>query len=78
MSQCSHGVWIRPYEKCVSFDSSFSILSHFLLAATVPTPEQTYETLAPDLKKQVDATRATRLARENVTAEQFKTQASVP
>ena len=41
----------------------------FFLTATVPTPEQTYDALAPDLKKQVDAARAARLARESMTAE---------
>ena len=47
-----------------------------LRAATVPTPEETYDALAPDLKKKVDAARAARLAREDVTTEQLKAQAS--
>ena len=46
--------------------------------ATVPTPEQTYDALAPDLKKKVDAARAARQARENVTTEQIQAQASPP
>ena len=49
-----------------------------LCTATVPTPEQTYDALAPDLKKQVDAARAARQARENMTTEQIQTQASLP
>lgn len=49
-----------------------------LYTATVPTPEQTYDALAPDLKKKVDAARAARLARENTTAEQLQAQASSP
>ncbi|KAF8528208.1 hypothetical protein BU17DRAFT_39021, partial [Hysterangium stoloniferum] len=32
--------------------------------AVTPTPEQTYASLAPDLRRQVDASRASRLARE--------------
>lgn len=44
----------------------------------MPTPEQTYDALAPDLKKQVDDARAARLARENMTAEQLEAQASAP
>ena len=44
----------------------------------MPTPEQTYDALAPDLKKKVDAARAARQAREGVTAEQIQAQASSP
>ena len=47
-----------------------------LRIATVPTPEQTYDALAPDLKKKVDAARAARQARENMTTEQLEAQAS--
>lgn len=35
-----------------------------VFTAVVPTPEQTYASLAPDLRRQVDAIRATRLAKE--------------
>ena len=34
--------------------------------------------MAPDLKKKVDAARAARLARENMTAEQLQAQVSSP
>lgn len=54
---------------------SLDALSH---TATVPTPEQTYDALAPDLKKKVDAARAARQARENMTTEQIQAQASLP
>ena len=47
----------------------------FLCVATVPTPEQTYDALAPDLKKKVDAARAARLAGERMTTE-LEAQAS--
>lgn len=75
-SQPSHGVWIRAHEECVSVDLNIhasSLIRH--CTATVPTPEQTYDALAPDLKKKVDAARATRLARENMTGE-LQTKAS--
>ena len=42
--------------------------------ATVPTPEQTYDALAPDLKRQVDANRAARLERETMTNQQHRAQ----
>jgi len=51
---------------------------YILMRATVPTPEQTYEALAPDLRRQVDANRAARLARENMTSQQHHTQLNDP
>lgn len=39
-------------------------LGYLLMKATVPTPEQTYAEMAPDLRKKVDANRAARLAQE--------------
>lgn len=76
----SHGIWIRAHEEYVSVDLRSPILSHHTRVppATVPTPDQTYDALAPDLKKKVDAARAARLARENTTAEQLQAQASLP
>jgi len=46
-----------------------------LMKATVPTEEQTYNALAPDLRRKVDANRAARLARENATEQQVTAQA---
>jgi hypothetical protein len=78
-SRCSHGVWIWAYEGYV-VGLRTPTLSHrtcvFLPTVTVPTPEQTYDALAPDLKKKVDDARAARLARANMTAEQLQAQAS--
>jgi len=37
---------------------------YLLMKATVPTEEQTYNAMAPDLRRKVDASRAARLARE--------------
>ncbi|TFK55224.1 hypothetical protein OE88DRAFT_1732481 [Heliocybe sulcata] len=42
--------------------------------ATVPTPEQTYAAMAPDMKRKVDANRAARLAREQATQRQMAAQ----
>jgi len=62
-------------------ESRSTLITHAfspLRIATVPTPEQTYDALAPDLKKKVDAARAARQARENMTTEQLEAQASSP
>jgi len=41
---------------------------------TVPTPEQTYAALSPDLRKKVDANRAARLAQESEMKQQVTAQ----
>jgi len=47
---------------------------YVLMKATVPSEEETYNALAPDLRRKVDANRATRLARENATKQQVVAQ----
>lgn len=64
--------------RMVVYSTGIMAFGYALMKATVPTPEQTYDTLAPDLKKKVDAARAARLARENNTAEQLKAQMNDP
>ncbi|KIK97090.1 hypothetical protein PAXRUDRAFT_825302 [Paxillus rubicundulus Ve08.2h10] len=49
---------------------------YLMMRATVPSPEQTYAALAPDLRRKVDANRAARLAQERVMKEQIDAQAS--
>ncbi|KAF8844916.1 hypothetical protein BDN67DRAFT_962374 [Paxillus ammoniavirescens] len=51
-------------------------MGYFMMRATVPSPEQTYAALAPDLRRKVDANRAARLAQERVMKEQIDAQAS--
>ncbi|OBZ75195.1 hypothetical protein A0H81_04502 [Grifola frondosa] len=46
--------------------------------ATVPSPEQTYAAMAPDLRHQIDATRAARVARERETEQQRTAQLKDP
>ncbi|KAF9653155.1 hypothetical protein BDM02DRAFT_3183111 [Thelephora ganbajun] len=64
-----------PIVRMVVYSTGIMAFGYALMKSTVPTPEQTYDTLAPDLKKRVDAARAARLARENMTAEQLQAQA---
>jgi hypothetical protein len=49
---------------------------YMLMRATVPTPEETYAAMAPDLRRKVDANRAARLAREEETRKQIEAQTS--
>jgi len=51
-------------------------MGYLIMRATVPTPEQTYAALAPDLKRKVDANRAARLAQEQLMKQQIDAQAS--
>jgi len=49
-------------------------LGYVIMKTTSPTPEQTYAAMAPDLRRKVDQNRAARLAMENATQHQAKTQ----
>ncbi|EPQ58423.1 hypothetical protein GLOTRDRAFT_110195 [Gloeophyllum trabeum ATCC 11539] len=49
-------------------------VGYALMKATVPTPEQTYAAMSPDLRRKVDANRAARLAREEATKRQLDAQ----
>jgi len=49
-----------------------------LMKATVPTEEELYNKMAPDLQRKVDANRAARLARENSTKTQVQAQLNDP
>jgi len=67
-----------PIVRMVVYSTGIMASGYALMKTTVPTPEQTYDALAPDLKKRVDAARAARLARENTTAEQLQAQQNDP
>ncbi|KAG2077988.1 hypothetical protein BDR04DRAFT_1064979 [Suillus decipiens] len=49
-------------------------LGYLLMSATVPTPEQTYAAMSPDLRRKVDANRAARLVREQTIKRQMDAQ----
>ncbi|TCD60411.1 hypothetical protein EIP91_010216 [Steccherinum ochraceum] len=51
---------------------------YIIMRATVPTPEQTYAAMSPDLRRKVDANRAARLAREEATRNQMNAQQEDP
>ncbi|KAG2158445.1 uncharacterized protein EDB93DRAFT_670052 [Suillus bovinus] len=49
-------------------------LGYLLMSATVPTPEQTYAAMAPDLRRKVDANRAARALQEQTIKRQVDAQ----
>ncbi|KAF9500365.1 hypothetical protein BDN71DRAFT_1440392 [Pleurotus eryngii] len=51
---------------------------YILMRATVPTEDQLYNEMAPDIRRKVDASRAARLAREQAAARQADVQLSNP
>jgi len=51
-------------------------VGYLMMKATVPTEEQLYNEMAPDLRKKVDAARAARLAREAVAERRDEAQKS--
>ncbi|KAK7693270.1 hypothetical protein QCA50_002837 [Cerrena zonata] len=53
-------------------------VGYIIMKATVPTPEQTYQAMSPDLRRKVDANRAARLARERATNQQASAQLNDP
>lgn len=67
-----------PLVRMLVYSTGIMAFGYALMRATVPTPEQTYDALAPDLKKKVDATHAARLAQENMNAEQLRAQTNDP
>ncbi|TFK64084.1 hypothetical protein BDN72DRAFT_846930 [Pluteus cervinus] len=52
-------------------------IGYLLMKATVPTEQQLYSEMSPDLRKKVDAARAARLAREGEAQHQLKAQAQL-
>lgn len=75
MGSAGHGGW--SYEGHVYFHRCRFLRSNILtcvVIAVVPTPEQTYQAMSPDLRKKVDAARAARLAQESAVREQQTVQ----
>ncbi|KAJ3742135.1 hypothetical protein DFH05DRAFT_284943 [Lentinula detonsa] len=73
----SHFPWLRFAGAAITFTG----LGYMLMKATVPTEEELYNRMAPDIRKKVDAARALRLAREaemkqQVAAQSILTQSS--
>lgn len=53
-------------------------MGYALMKATVPSPEQTYAAMAPDLRKKVDANRTARLAQEQELKRLIEAQTKAP
>ncbi|KAJ3883754.1 hypothetical protein F5051DRAFT_457354 [Lentinula edodes] len=64
---CQHIYAMPPYV--------FTGFGYLLMKATVPTEEELYNRMAPDIRKKVDAARALRLAREAEMKQQVAVQA---
>jgi len=67
-----------PWFRVTLVASGLMGMGYILMRATVPTPEQTYAALAPDLRRKVDANRAARVAQERVLAQQTEAQTRDP
>ncbi|KAJ3785231.1 hypothetical protein GGU10DRAFT_355559 [Lentinula aff. detonsa] len=67
----SHFPWLRFAGAAITFTG----LGYMLMKATVPTEEELYNRMAPDIRKKVDAARALRLAREAEMKQQVAAQA---
>ncbi|KAJ3937022.1 MAG: hypothetical protein NXY57DRAFT_8788 [Lentinula lateritia] len=67
----SHFPWLRFAGAAITFTG----FGYLLMKATVPTEEELYNRMAPDIRKKVDAARALRLAREAEMKQQVAVQA---
>ncbi|KAH8107179.1 hypothetical protein BXZ70DRAFT_1004052 [Cristinia sonorae] len=67
-----------PWGRFLVAASAFIGGGYIVMRATVPTPEQTYAAMSPDLRRRVDANRAARLAREQATTKQLNAQLEDP
>ncbi|KAJ8475402.1 hypothetical protein ONZ51_g6568 [Trametes cubensis] len=77
-ARSSHGHRICDNERLLSSQATALEAQADTTPATVPTPEETYAAMAPDLRRKVDANRAARLARENATKQQETAQLNDP
>ncbi|KAF9065294.1 hypothetical protein BDP27DRAFT_1332215 [Rhodocollybia butyracea] len=53
-----------PWARFTGLTIAFTGFGYLLMKTTVPTEEELYNRMAPDIRKKVDAARALRLARE--------------
>ncbi|KAI0818921.1 hypothetical protein BC629DRAFT_1465172 [Irpex lacteus] len=67
-----------PWLRFAFFSTGLVGVGYMVMRATVPTPEQTYAAMSPDLRRKVDANRAARLAREAATRQQAEAQLNDP
>ncbi|KAG1754430.1 hypothetical protein EDB19DRAFT_653476 [Suillus lakei] len=63
-----------PWFRMTLLGSGLMGLGYLLMSATVPTPEQTYAAMSPDLRRKVDANRAARLVQEQTIKRQIDAQ----
>ncbi|KAJ3726199.1 hypothetical protein C8R42DRAFT_774139 [Lentinula raphanica] len=66
----SHFPWLRFAGAAITFTG----LGYMLMKATVPTEEELYNRMAPDIRKKVDEAKALRLAREAKMKQQVAAQ----
>jgi len=65
-----------PWLRFTGASVGLMTIGYVLMKATTPTEEQLYNAMAPDLRRKVDAARATRLAREAEAKKQLSAQAA--
>ncbi|KAI0262933.1 hypothetical protein BC834DRAFT_828203 [Gloeopeniophorella convolvens] len=63
-----------PWVKLTAISTGIMGLGYALLRATVPSPEETYNAMAPDLRRKVDENRRARLALEEGVKRQQEAQ----
>ncbi|KAA1471275.1 hypothetical protein DENSPDRAFT_837236 [Dentipellis sp. KUC8613] len=67
-----------PWLQLTTVSAGIMMLGYALLKTTVPTPEETYNAMSPDLRRKVDANRAARLALEQGIQRQEQAQQADP
>lgn len=67
-----------PWIRMAILSSGLMGMGYVLMKVTVPTPEQTYAAMAPDLRKKVDANRTTRLTQEQELKRLIEAQTRTP
>ncbi|KDR81809.1 hypothetical protein GALMADRAFT_240030 [Galerina marginata CBS 339.88] len=63
-----------PWARFTGFSLGLMGIGYALMKATTPTEEQLYNEMSPDLRRKVDAARASRLAREADMKKQIDAQ----
>jgi len=63
-----------PWLRFTVFASGLMAIGYVAMKATTPTEEQLYQEMSPDMRRRVDVTRASRLAREAEMKKQVAAQ----